>query len=109
MAGLSFLYILTVLVTGVPAIFQTGFMVGLCGTVSPILALIGGGGITGAMREESSKFAAAVFGIILLAGSLFWTWNVGWHINLFGLHISGVTENLAGFVVGLIFGRRDRV
>lgn len=105
------LYVLIVMITGVPAFFKLGWGLGLCGTLSPWLALAGGGGIAGAMRGDVGKGAwiTVLIGLALIATSIWWVEQVGWHLKLGNHDVLGWIENLTGAVLGFLFGLSKRL
>ena len=108
MGCLSYFYVLTVLFTGIPAMFRDSFSVGLAGTLAPLIALVAGGAITSYHDGTVSRIWTILIALIMLAGALYWLDQSGWQLLIFGNHVSGVTEGIIGFVSGLIFGLGDR-
>ena len=110
MGLITTLYVLTVMITGVPAIFKLGWGLGLCGTLSPWVALAGGGGIAEAARGTVGKGAwiTVLIGIALIAASIWWVEHEGWHLNLLGHDVPGWVENFTGAVLGFLFGFSKR-
>jgi len=95
---------MVVLVTGIPYLWHGQFVLGLAGTLSPILAVAGGGGIIGGIREGNRTVPTIAIGLALLALSLFWVWWTGWGLILFGYRVPGIVENLVAFAFGMLFG-----
>jgi hypothetical protein len=107
---IALLYVAAALFTGISAMFNAGSTFGLCGALSPLLALIAGGGITSAVRDGNYPRLGGVVavGAVLFAASLYWVSQQGWTVVLKGHTVSGTAEVVVGFVIGLLFGLMDR-
>lgn len=108
MTWLASIFGLTALGSGVAAIFNIGFWPGLAGTLAPLLALIGGGGITTPGATGFPKLGTILVGSIMLALSIWWLRSQGWQLDLFGFKIAGTVQAVVGFILGLGFGFTDR-
>lgn len=108
MGFVIFVFVLTVLFTGGPAMFREDFALGLAGTLAPFLAVVAGGGITSPSPSGRGGIARIAFGLALLAGAIFWLRAYGWELQLWGYRVSGTVEAIVGFVLGLAFGLTDR-
>lgn len=108
MAWLASFYVLTALVSGGHAMFNVGFGPGLAGALAPLLAIIGGGGITTPGAKGFPKLGTILTGLVMLALAIAWLRSQDWQLNLFGLLIPGTVEALVGFALGLGFGLTDK-
>lgn len=104
-------FVALVLLTGVPAFWKLGWVLGLCGTVSPWVAIAGGGGIAEALRGSVGKGAwvTVIIGIAIVSAALWWPSYVGWRLNLFGLIVPGWLENLVAAFFGFSWGYSKRL
>ncbi|OWQ98390.1 hypothetical protein CDQ91_07850 [Sphingopyxis witflariensis] len=108
MYWIRYLYGTAALLTGGVAIFREGVWLGLAGMIAPLLALTAGGGITLAFRyTEQPVRGAIVMGMIFLAVALYWVHSIGWHFQLWGIHLSGMVWCLIGFGIGLLYGSEE--
>lgn len=108
MAWLTTIYVFIAVISGVSGVFNLGFWPGLAGTLAPLLALIGGGGITSPNAAGYPKLATILVGVVMVAVAIFWLRSQDWQLNLFGLRISGTVEAIVGFALGFGFGLTDR-
>jgi len=108
MAWLASIYVITALISGGFAMFERGFWLGLAGALAPLLAIVGGGGITTPGATGRPKLATIVTGLVMLAVAILWVRSHDWQLDLFGLRVPGTVQALVGFAVGLGFGLTDK-
>ena len=105
---IRYLYGAATLSTGIVTVFRGEVWLGLAGMFAPLLALTAGGGITLAFRNpEQPVRGTIVVGMIFLATALYWVHSVGWHFQLWGVHLSGMVWCLIGFGIGLLYGSEE--
>jgi hypothetical protein len=108
MSLLISLYVITALISGGFAMFSLGFGPGIAGALAPLIAVIGGGGITTPGSKGFSKLATIFVGLAFLALSIIWLRAVEWQLDFFGWQLSGTFQAAVGFGLGLGFGLSDR-
>ncbi|MCR2833460.1 hypothetical protein [Parerythrobacter lacustris] len=105
MGFLTSAFSLFVLVTGVMAMWQTSFWLGLCGLVAPLASMIAGGVISETFaRRETVRWGSSALAVVLLAGMSYWAWSADWNLNVAGYNIPGMVELAVGFFLGLLEG-----
>lgn len=106
MAYIVFAYMIIALFTGVPAVFRGDVMLGLSGTLGPILAMIAGGGITQQKTDHGRvSISVVAFSLILFALSAYWTYRTGWTLRFWSVSVPGPLFGAVGYGLGLLFGR----
>lgn len=99
-----FIYVVVVLVTSIPAIWQGDYALGFSGLVAPLLCIIAGGAVPNGLRDRTiPNSGVLIIAAAMIGGSLYWVNATGWRINFSSVSISGMALCLVGVLLGWIF------